>query len=429
MSSVSPLVPTVLILNRKFRPAHKSGPHPCGASLFAIRASDVLRDQGIETSVILYNRVDGVPAPRLSPSEYFGSPAVEMDFCFENGEAALRAGMAEAFTRLVGNGRRAVAYFQTDVLLPFCPGHAVPVVTHHGPFADLLVDAVGADLAAASFGNQQKLWHLAKYQRAGIEWLRQRRDARALEISRVQEQFLLSHKVGTEQIFHLPPPLHDGGAPPTSPGAAVRAVAELAVAAHPHPVFATASARLDDFKNAELVVDAVMQLFSGGAGGHLLVIGGAEVDERRELLRASIPERFRARATFLPKLPHDELMACFAAVSGQGVFVCASRFETCGFTPLEAAVQGLLTVVPNSVARVEASAYFPASHRFEPNVAALAAMLSNLIANRHIVRETEELCRSIRERVSTRRFAHELLAKWRELSHPSERQAPEAVAS
>jgi len=51
-----------------------------------------------------------------------------------------------------------------------------------------------------------------------------------------------------------------------------------------------------------------------------------------------------------------ELHTFFRKIKDQGIFICTSRYETLGITPLEAILAGVPTLVPDS-SRVEASCY------------------------------------------------------------------------
>jgi glycosyltransferase involved in cell wall biosynthesis len=417
------MIPWIIVLNRNYLPESKDGPHPCGASFYAIQLSEILKRHQMFGGFVLYNRKDDDCVPRCSELDVFGSPAIQMDFSFKSDAPTLKNGLADAVSLLLGSQpsnqshrglhrSRAVLYFQTDVLLPFCPDHATPVVTHHGPFADLLVQTVGLDLAAKSFGTHQKLEHLQKYQRASLKWLGAARHVKALEISRVQETFLVSNGVPSAHISRLPPPLYSEDEPANgqrSRSIHLHRVGKFIESSSSSPILMTAVSRLDEFKNVELLLGSAARLIEAQADILLLVIGGSNDDKARERLASMIPEQNRARTLFLPKLRHQDLIECFSMLRRRGVFVCTSRFETCGFTPLEAAAHGVMTLVPDLPEHVEASAHFPKKFRFDPTVMGLTSMLHRVLPNPSMVRDAEDLCMHVRDRVSVRAFERTIL--------------------
>ncbi|WP_387689716.1 MULTISPECIES: glycosyltransferase [Photorhabdus] len=57
-------------------------------------------------------------------------------------------------------------------------------------------------------------------------------------------------------------------------------------------------------------------------------------------------------------------------MKNKSIFVCTSRYETLGITPLEAALNGVCTIVPN-LNLIEAASYFPSEYKFTYNIDSL----------------------------------------------------------
>ena len=92
-------------------------------------------------------------------------------------------------------------------------------------------------------------------------------------------------------------------------------------------------------------------------------------DDRRIALLHGVPAEFQHRF---------QIMAFFKAARGKGIFVCPSRFETLGITPLEAALSGVTTLISDA-REVEASQYYPARNRFRANIVDIADVAEGLI--------------------------------------------------
>ena len=101
-------------------------------------------------------------------------------------------------------------------------------------------------------------------------------------------------------------------------------------------------------------------------------------DDRRIALLHGVPAELQYRFQIMPKFTKTELYGFFETARGKGIFVCPSRFETLGITPVEAALSGVTTLISDA-REVEASQYFPAENRFRANIVDIADVVEGLI--------------------------------------------------
>ncbi|MEF3113668.1 hypothetical protein [Streptomyces chrestomyceticus] len=171
--------------------------------------------------------------------------------------AAVSRAVAEAAALLCsehGFSGQAMLYYQTDALLGFHPQELACCVTHHGPFVHDFVGMFSARETARAFGDAAKALHLFKHQELGVNRVRSNGRMFVLQHSQLQREYLVSRGVDERRIHAVRPPI----APSTAPeplrddrlGSFVEE-AELLVF--------TAVARLDYFKNVELLVSGCVQ--------------------------------------------------------------------------------------------------------------------------------------------------------------------------
>ena len=364
----------IIVLNNNFVPASAAGPFKYGAVGYALRVAEALHRRGLLAGFLLYRRDEGLDRPRLDPVPLLGYPALRLGFHFGMGAEVLGPALEAARGRL-GGGR---LYYQTNVLLPFHPPGRPLVVTHHAPFVDHVVEVMGPRLAAEAFGaGRAKLEHLRDSQRLGLQHLARRRGA-AVEISSIQADYLRAHGVEGRCIHRIHPPLESSAANGLSgEGARLRG---FIAAGGPRLVLCTACSRLDAFKNVELLVEAALRLLRSGLDLRVLIIGGPPRDGERQRLERRVDKPLAHRFRFAPRVPRDDLAQLLDALAGRGLFVCPSRYETCGLTPLEAAARGVCTLVTDTPDRVEAASLVPPAQRFTPTVEGLAAAVRRLTA-------------------------------------------------
>ena len=362
----------ILVLNGNFAPASAAGPFKYGAVAYALKAAEALSRQGLLAGFLLYRRDERLDRPRLERVSLLGYPALHLGFHFGMDRQLLTAAVEDARARL----DRGLLYYQTNVLLPFHPPGRPLVVTHHAPFVDHVVEVMGPRLAEEAFGaGRAKLEHLRDSQRLGLDCLVRSRGS-AVEISSIQADYLRMHGVEPRFIHRIHPPLESSAANGLSrEGARLRSFIDRG---GPRLVLCTACSRLDAFKNVELFVRASLGLVKSGLDLRALVIGGPPEDGQRRRLEGLVDAGLADRFRFSPRVSRDDLAHLLDDLAGRGLFVCPSRYETCGLTPLEAAARGVCTLVADTPDRVEAATLVPPRHRFAPTVEGLAAAVRRL---------------------------------------------------
>ena len=416
------MLPTIIVLNRNFAPASAAGPFKYGVVSYALNAADALKHEGLLAGFVLYRRDERLHMPQVQPTHLLGHPAIELGFHFRMSNDAVRKALETAFTALGGG----LIYYQTNVLLPFHPRGQPFVVTHHAPFADHVVEVMGTPLAQEAFGaGRDKLEHLRLSQRRGINYMA-RHGGAALEISSIQANYLQQHGIERMRIGKIYPPLELNSSRIADSETSTR-LRRFISEADRQLILCTACARLDAFKNVELLVQTAVNLMESGVALRVLVIGGTPKDERRWHLRGLVRERLKDCFCFVPKIPRDELAFLLDALVGRGVFVCPSRYETCGLTPLEAAARGLCTLVVDTPDQVEAARLVPPNHRFAPTVEALGAAVRRLEAAPQSL-----ICERVldaRAKVSSMTFPEQFIAAWHRLTAPHSPSGAYAAAA
>ena len=400
----------IIVLNGNFVPASAAGPFKYGAVGYALRAAEALRRPGLLAGFLLYRRDEGLDRPRLDPVPLLGYPALQLGFHFGMDRQVLGAALEAARARL-GGGR---LYYQTNVLLPFHPPGRPLVVTHHAPFVDHVVEVMGPRLAEEAFGaGRAKLEHLRVNQRLGLKHLARSRGA-AVEISSIQAEYLRAHGVEGRFIHRIHPPLESDAVNGLSgEGARLRS---FIARGGPRLVLCTACSRLDAFKNVELFVRAAVGLARSGLDLRALVIGGPPDDAQRRRLQGLVDAGLAHRFRFSPRVSRDDLAHLLDDLAGRGLFVCPSRYETCGLTPLEAAARGVCTLVADTPDRVEAAMLVPPRHRFPPTAEGLADAVRRLTDGGRLRVEGRVLDESAR--AGSLDFDARFIAAWQRATAP-----------
>lgn len=306
-----------------------------------------------------------------------------------------------------------IVYYQTDTLLQYHPQGYRFCVTHHGPFAAHFAQQFSPDLARLSFGGaQDKADILCQQQQLGVQRLLQDNQGTVLAHSRLQQRILESAGLNSARFKYLHPPI---GVPRCNDPAILPKAMHGFIRGANLLLF-TAVARLDYFKNAELVVQSGLKLLEMGITARTLVVGDPEGDSsRRRALLESVPAEKRAVFMVAPRLAKDQLYALFAAAQHTGgVFLCPSRYETLGITPLEAAASGVATLVTETP-NVEALAFMPAGCRVPQDASCIAARVQRMYRD-GIPVWAERVKRHMRPVTSLEGFRDDLLAAWAEMS-------------
>ncbi|WP_413798163.1 glycosyltransferase [Streptomyces iranensis] len=359
----------IFVINARFLGSAQDIPY--GAAGYTRTIAAGLRALGHNVGLIGYRREPD--HPRKSASLHWGRrlgcPYAEVTFHTETPTPTMRTTFAEAVARL-GEGRGShtplVLYHQSSYTLPFTPDGVLCAVTHHAPFVEDVARNIGADHCVTAFGGgRAKVDALLGSQERGMDWLRDRPHVRVLEFSTLQTGCLSRQGVSAGQCSVLPPPLLSHVASP-EPDAPRPLVSWMGRAAGRTLLISTA-ARADGFKNLDAVIEAYRVIEGRGDRAALyLACGSSQGSREVEELREHVPRHLRRHCVIGPRLPHSSMLSAFRSLAGRGVFLFTSRYETLGFTPLEAMSQGLVVAVPAPPIPIGMRDYVPAEFLYSP---------------------------------------------------------------
>ena len=407
------ILSAIVILNAKYYPQSISSAASVGATSFTFSVMRVLSKAGLLRGLILYQREERILTPSFILERRDGVLCAILSFNFTMAAVDVQNTIAAAVNSLRNQSvDPCMLYYQTDTLLSYHPVWLPCCVTHHGPFYNDFTRHFSPQLAAMAFGSDEKARHLQRQQDLGIRYLKLNGNAFVLQHSQLQRDHLLRNGIDRSRIRKLSPPIQLMGKrhlPAFDMTSLVKLVDPDGL------LIFTAVARLDFFKNIELLIDSGVELLHRGLAVNVFVAGDDDKqDDRRIALLHRIPPEFRHRFHIVPKLTKTELYAFLNAARGKGIFVCPSRFETLGITPLEAALSGVTTLISDA-REVEASRYFPAEYRFRANVKELADLLEGF-TNKGISGHGDMLVRRIKKAVSEHQFESDLLRAWSDFS-------------
>lgn len=373
----------VLVINRRFMPNTDAGPFGFGVVAHTVSVLRILEEEDSFAGFLLYERDETVSEPHIETTSVLGRRAMVLRFHFSMAPEAVSRAIDACVTRLMaGDQRQAppLLYYQTNVMLPFHPRSYGLAVTHHAPFVSHLIESVGREVAVEAFGGgRSKLDHLALVQEWGLAALRFHDRSTAIELSGIQQAYLIRRGISADRAVRVLPPVTIATKADTG------RARELLSGFGTSTVLLTAVARLDGFKNVQLLVRAACELMRAGANVRVVVVGGTDGDDgqRRELAHLVSPE-CRDRFRFAPRLARAELAGLFDLLCRRGIFVCTSRYETCGLTPLEAVARGMRAIVPDAPSQVEVSSLLPRQNRYAPNVSGLVDKLRQLCLSENL---------------------------------------------
>ncbi|WP_437940972.1 glycosyltransferase [Sorangium sp. So ce341] len=408
------MLPGILVLNKKYWPKSEWDAFNVGATSFALETMKCLMEMGCMAGLLFYRRNETIAAPYLEQGSAFGAPCVTMHFHFRMDKDLVTEAVREAVAKLMA-GRLdevpPVVYYHTDTLLTYHPEEITACVTHHGPFVKDFADRYSLMGAYQAFEGREKAEHLLEQQEKGLRALRRSKNVWVLQHSSLQASALLHYGVEQSRILEVSPPI----VPKLGTRGRLRdEIATFVEPEHGRIVLLSAVARVDYFKHLEMLIDAGVVLAEVGMPVSVLVAGGTDRDvAKRNMLRDRVPERLRGQFLITEKLPQDELYALFASVRGRGMFVCTSRYETLGITPMEAALSGVCTLMPE-LDVVEATRYFPGNYRYTYTIEALVGAVERLY--REGKHASDELLEALQRVVSAERFKDSLREVWETLS-------------
>lgn len=384
------LLPGIIVMNHKYfkdvrQEAPKNGDMP-----FVMAVIKVLRDADAFLGIILYRKSDQI-FPTIAHTVINDVNCIVIPFNTLMWPALVTDAVSKAcrdLRRLAGRTDKCsieMMYHQDERLLeaqpldtPFSITHHAPIVSdvfRYYPNSEDILDAFGTEAK-----NPRKVTELRTLQDAGLEVLRRRANGFVLAISDIQRSHFLNSGILEQNIFSIPPPLRAM----LSAHSPKQNTDDLLGVNRKYFLF-TAVARTTWFKHLELLVYAASRLWRREIDVSLFIAGGDSSIPHtalRKRLLDLVPQRYRDHALIVPRIPQENLYRYFASrkVQVTGIFVCCSRYETLGITPLEAALCGVTTVITDTK-QIEATRYFPAEYRFKDNAKALADRLEALFSS------------------------------------------------
>lgn len=413
------LLPAIVVLNDKYKPRSFDEAPQVGASSFFSSVIDFLSACNKLSGLVYYRRDESITNACCSVTLDQSIPSVTVCFNFQMPVQAITSALSTAFTQVIqrsGETVSPIVYYQTDIFLHYHPTGLPFCVTHHGPFVADFVRCFSEKEADLAFGGKEKRLLLAKQQYLGVKRLREAASGMVLVHSRLQQHVLESVGINKRQFLQLTPPIEPTVAPERPLPLHIEQMAHEA-----EILLFTAVARLDYFKNVQMIVQAGLKLVEKKFPIHVLIAGDPnEKTDAREQLRQMIPPQYRPRFLLVPKLPKHDLYALMARVKHNSIFICPSRYETLGITPLEAAATGVATLITDST-NVEAASYFPPTSRIELSADAIGDKVLE-IHREGIAAYGSTLKMSIEHQTSPIKFRQDLLRAWAKMSTVFARQ-------
>ncbi|MDC9593671.1 glycosyltransferase [Xenorhabdus sp. IM139775] len=367
-----------IVINEKYISDHDTNGFKVGATSFALKMAEYFIQQQVFAGFILYKRDKSLLSPQIEQLKTDGIKYIKMRFNFSMKSEDIKEALAKSLSSLSINNNQThniFAYYQTDTLLSYHPSNFLCGVTHHGPFVEDFQRNYSQEEAYQAFENKDKALHLYKQQSIGINTLIGR-DYFVIQHSKLQGDYLVSKGVHREKIKQVNPPMFSYENYACS--LLNSNMRHFLKTNKDEILLFTAVARLDYFKNIELLINSAIRLLEKGVPIKILILGDEEKYAiRRERLHAMIPMEYRKYFLISHKRPHAELFSIFNAVNKKAVFVCTSRYETLGITPLEAALNGIYTIVPN-LSSVETSSYFSSEDKFEYSIISLTQKIISI---------------------------------------------------
>jgi len=373
------MLPAIIVMNMNYLPKDSIQGFKVGATSLSLKIAQYFNEIELLLGFLLYKRDESLVQPELFQETIFGFECVILAFNFKMEAVELKDAIKKAIFLMKRNKHQSViAYYQTDTLLSYHPAEIPCCVTHHGPFVDDFQKHYSATEAYIAFESKEKAEHLRIQQEKGIKTLINKRFY-VLQHSKLQGNYLLRKGVEAKRIKSIIPPLFSTAEfHQIKPMSLLnKKILDFITIRDKEIILFTAVARLDHFKNIEMFIKAALEVLARKIPAKILVFGDDEQNVRRKLLETLVPSKYQSYFLFSHKLPQDQLFTIYKELHGKSIFVFSSRYETLGITPLEAALSGVYTIVPN-LPYVEASEYFPSVSKFDYQMKSLADRIVTL---------------------------------------------------
>ncbi|MEQ5053218.1 glycosyltransferase [Klebsiella michiganensis] len=411
------IVKTIIVINKKYMQKDKNEGFPVGATSFSLHMKNFIKRNKGYIGCLYYEREDDISTPFLYEESYDSDFSLCMKFNYSMPTDMLTETLRKAFhiftERLDDPSDKFLVYYQTDTLLSFHPVEIPYCVTHHGPFIEDFAHHYSYKEAGYAFGGKDKVNHLLTQQNKGVSVLKNGNGFAILHSS-IQNNYLSNKGISQEKCLKITPPvnlpIHTSSDKINSPiiHKFMKSITENDV------ILLTAVARLDYFKNVEMFLQASVKLAETNQRIKILIIGdNQDYDKRRENMHNMIPLALKDRCIIHPKLSPTELSSVFTTLKKKGIFVCTSRYETLGITPLEAALSGIYTLMP-ALDSVEASLYFKDEDRFYYDTTELVIKLKSIVKLEVYNNTTQQ--KYIENIFSTSNFSHSVYNAWNAIS-------------
>ncbi|SDZ56264.1 Glycosyltransferase involved in cell wall bisynthesis [Evansella caseinilytica] len=375
------LFPCVVCLNHRYFPESANAANVVGATSFALNVIECLEKQKLLSGIILYKRDESIKVPILDEHQTKGHLIFTLRFNFNMKPICIKKSIEEALLKMKLKQQipyYPIVYYQTDTLMKYHPDYIPSVVTHHGPFVDDFIKHYSFSEACVAYETVEKTKHLIKYQKEGLSSLIKLKNAYVLQHSELQRKYLIASGFNEKKILKITPPIQT---PCTNQSHIRKAILDFTNPNADNLIFISTVARIDHFKNIDLFVKSSLILLEQNLPVKIFIAGDRlHFDSNREALYQLIPRKHEEKFFICESLSKNELYSLFCLLKQRAVFVCTSRYETLGITPLEASLSGVYTVAPD-IESVEASRYMPENCKYSYTVSGLAKHLQHIYSS------------------------------------------------
>ncbi|AUJ24797.1 MULTISPECIES: glycosyltransferase [Virgibacillus] len=379
----------IIVLNEKYFPSTWNFTAKVGATSFTMNVMDCLYKNNRYAGLILYKRDESLTYPVLEEKYIKNHIVITMKFNFNIETFLIKNVLEAAISRIMlmsSPFSLPIVYYQTDTLLKYHPQHVPCCVTHHGPFVEDFINHYSASESYIAFESKEKACHLTRQQKEGLLALNRKENVFVLQHSELQKNFIMKKGIDEKNIFKIVPPI---ALPNVKEITLMDKIFKFISVKKNEMLIISTVARIDYFKNLEFLITSLVKSLDSGIPIKVLIAGDPkDKGERRVALINLIPEHLKQHFLIIQTLPQNELYSLFKLVRNKATFLCTSRYETLGITPLEAAMMGVYTITPNS-SLVEASMYFSDEDKFDYRPNQLESILRRIYKEKRYVRNLQ----------------------------------------